>query len=343
MEILTHALIALILARAGQKLLPRYGAAMLVVSEIAADLDFLSYFGGPSAYLRFHRGVLHSVLGSVVLVCALALVFWAVARRRAAVKNSALNLPHLNFVSTVAVCGVGVVVHLFFDLASGIGVRLLWPFREKWTEWDLVSTLDPWILVVLVLGLALPEVLRLVSEEIGERTRGPRGRVAAIVTLLVLLIYFGARAGLHSRAVDELNAREYHRAPALSAGAFPSPISPLDWRGMVSTDNDIEVIEISLAPGSGFDPDRAARHYKPEESAALIASENTSVAKTFLSYARFPLASLEREDEGYQVTLRDMRFKDDDRSADNIYVRVELDADLRVKSEEFRYAYSAER
>jgi inner membrane protein len=342
-EILTHALIALILARAGQKLLPRYGAAMLVVSEIAADLDFLSYFGGPSAYLRFHRGVLHSVLGSVVLACVLAVVFWAVARRRAEVKNSALKLPRLNFASAVVVCGVGVLVHLLFDLASGIGVRLLWPFREKWTEWDLVSALDPWILVVLVLALALPEVLRLVSEEIGERARGPRGRVAAIVTLLLLLIYFGARAGLHSRAVDELNAREYHGAPALSAGAFPSSISPLAWRGVVSTDNDIEVIEISLAPGAGFDPDRAARHYKPEESAALIAAENTSAAKTFVSYARFPLASLEREDEGYQVTLRDMRFADDDRSADNVVVRVELDADLRVKSEEFRYAYSAER
>jgi inner membrane protein len=342
-EILTHALIALILARAGQKLLPRYGAAMLVVSEIAADLDFLSYFGGPSAYLRFHRGVLHSVLGSVVLACVLAVVFWAVARRRAEVKNSALKLPRLNFASAVVVCGVGVLVHLLFDLASGIGVRLLWPFREKWTEWDLVSALDPWILVVLVLALALPEVLRLVSEEIGERARGPRGRVAAIVTLLLLLIYFGARAGLHSRAVDELNAREYHGAPALSAGAFPSSISPLAWRGVVSTDNDIEVIEISLAPGAGFDPDRAARHYKPEESAALKAGQNTAAAKTFLGYARFPLANLEREDEGYQVTLRDMRFADDDRSADNIVVRVELDAALRVKIEEFQYAYSAER
>jgi inner membrane protein len=341
-ETLTHALIALTLARAGQKLLPRYGLAMLVVPGVAADLDFLSYFGGPSAYLRFHRGVLHSVLGSVVLVCVLALVFWAVARRAAA-KNSALNLPRLSFLSAAVVCGVAVAVHLLFDLASGIGVQLLWPFREKWTAWDLVNALDPWVLVVLVLGLALPEVLRLVSEEIGERNREPRGRVAAIVTLLLLLLYFGARAGLHSRAVGELNAREYHGAPPLAVGAFPSSISPLDWRGVVSTDNDIEVIEISLAPGAGFDPERAVRHYKPEESAALEAGQNTAAARTFLRYARFPLAALERGDEGYRFTLRDMRFPAGDGSADNILVRVELDADLRVMSEEFRYANSAER
>src|SRR5580704_8042143 len=177
---------------------------MLVVSGIAADLDFLSYFGGPSAYLRFHRGVLHSVPGSIVLVCALALLLWALPRRRAA-NNSALNSPRLSFLAALAICGVGTVVHLFFDLASGIGVQLLWPFQQTWSGWDLVSTLDPWILVVLVAGLALPEVLRLVSEEIGERNRGPRGHVAAIVTLLLLLLYFGARAGLHSRAVGELN------------------------------------------------------------------------------------------------------------------------------------------
>jgi inner membrane protein len=341
-EILTHALIALTVARAGQKLLPRYGAAMLVVAGVAADLDYLSYFGGPSAYLRFHRGVLHSVLCSFLLVCALALVFWAFARR-ATTTNSALNLPRLSIVSAVVVCGAGVVVHLLFDLASGIGVRLLWPFRGKWSAWDLVSTIDPWILVVLVLGLALPEVLRLVSEEIGERRRGPRGQLAAIVTLLVLLIYFGTRAGLHSRAVNELNTREYHGAPPLAAGAFPSSISPLAWHGVVSTDNDIEVIEVSLDSGAGYDPDRAVRYYKPEDSAALEAGQNTMAAKTFLRYARFPLASLERDDEGYRFTLRDLRFATSDGGADNILVRVELSGDLRVTRQEFRYVNEPDR
>ena len=342
MEILTHALIALILVRAGQKFLPRYGAAMLAVAGVAADLDFLSYFGGPSAYLRFHRGVLHSVLGSFLLVCVLALVFWAFGRRVAARKPDS-NLPQFSFLAAIVVCSIGIVVHVFFDLASGIGVQLFWPFRQKWTAWNLVSTLDPWILVVLVLGLALPELLRLVSEEIGERKRGPRGRVAAVVTLLALLIYFGARAGLHSRALDELNAREYHGAPVLSAGAFPSSISPLDWRGVAATENDIEVLEISLAPGARFDPDRAVRYYKPEDSAALEAAQNAAAAKTFLRYARFPLASLEREDEGYRFTLRDLRFAASDTGADNITVQVELGMDSRVTSEELRYANSTER
>jgi hypothetical protein len=84
-------------------------------------------------------------------------------------------------------------------------------------------------------------------------------------------------------------------------------------------------------------------HYKPEKSTALVAAENTKAAKTFLRYAQFPLASLERGDEGCRFTLRDMRFAAGDRSADNIIVRVELSSDLRVLRQEFRYANSAER
>jgi membrane-bound metal-dependent hydrolase YbcI (DUF457 family) len=341
-EILTHALVSLLLARAGQKLLPRDGPAMLVVSGVAADLDFLSYLGGPSAFLRFHRAVLHSVFSSVALVCVLAFVFWTVGRRLAATKPVS-NLPALSFLAAVAVCAVGVVAHLLLDLASGIGVQLLWPFRQSWAAWNLLSNVDPWVLVLLVLGLLLPELFRLVSEEIGERRKGARGQRAAVVTLLLLLIYVGARAGLHSRAVDELNSREYRGAAPLATEAFPSALSPFAWRGVVSTDDAIDVVEISLAPGARFDPDRAVAHYKPEDSAALVAAENTQAAKTFLRYARFPLASLERGDEGYRFTLRDMRFAPGDRGADNTIANVELSGDLRVTAQAFRYAGSADR
>ena len=100
---------------------------------------------------------------------------------------------------------------------------------------------------------------------------------------------------------------------------------------------------MSLAPGAGFDPDSAVPHYKPEDSPALDAAQNTPAAKLFLRYARFPLATLEREDDGYQFTLRDLRFESNDNSSDNIIVRVNLDTNLQVIQQEFRYANSAGR
>ena len=342
MELVTHALTSLVLARAGQKHLPRFGTAMLVVSGVAADFDYLSYLGGASAFLRFHRTVLHSLLGSALLAAALAGVFCFVDRNRQ-IKNSASMLPAVRFLPAFAVCVVGAATHVLFDLASGIGVRLFWPFRQRWIAGDLLANLDLWILVILLLGIALPELFRLVGEEIGERNKNTRGQGAAVIALLFLLIYVGARTELHDRAIDLLNAREYHGQPPLNVGAFPTAYSPFRWRAVISTDNAINKAEISLAPGAQFDPDRAIAHYKPQDSAALDAAQKTETAQRFLAYARFPLATSEPSDNGYKVTIRDMRFAPNDASPDNIIAVVDVDPNQKVLDEALFYANSPNR
>ena len=253
MEPVTHALTSLVLARAGQKHLPRCGTAMLVVSGVAADLDYLSYFGGASAFLQFHRTVLHSLLGSALLAAAVAGAFYFFDRYRRT-KSDASTLPALTFLPAFAVCAVGATAHVLLDLASGIGVRLFWPFRQGWLAGDLLANLDLWILVIVLLGIALPELFRLVGEEIGERKKKTRGQGAAVIALLALLIYVGARAELQGRAMDLLNSREYHGQPPLTVAAFPTGYSPFRWRAVISTDNAIDDAEISLAPGAQFDP-----------------------------------------------------------------------------------------
>ena len=81
--------------------------------------------------------------------------------------------------------------------------------------------------------------------------------------------------------------------------------------------------------------------FRSEDSPALEAGERTQSARRFLAYARFPLASVEHTDEGYRLEFRDLRFAKDDSSAANILLRVELDANLEVRSEEFFFASSA--
>ena len=342
MEPVTHALTSLLLARAGQKHLPRFGTAMLIVSGIAADLDYFSYFGGASVFLRFHRAFLHSLLGSVVLACIVAGLFYLLDRNRP--QNASASTPsQLRFLPTLAVCAVGVCAHVLLDLASGVGVRLFSPFRQGWIAWDLTTNLDPWILVILVLGICLPELFRLISEEIGERKKGPRGQGAAVIAFLFLLLYLGTRADLRSRAIDMLNSREYHGTPPLAVGAFPAALSPFRWRGVISTDNTIQETELSLGTDSQFDPDRTITHYKPPTSGALDVAQNTETAKRFLAYARFPLAKLEPCETGYRVTVRDMGFASNDGSPDNIIAIVRLDPNLKIISQALLYPGSSNR
>jgi hypothetical protein len=339
-EPVTHALVSLALARAGQRRLPRFGTAMMVAAGLAADLDYASYFGGAGAFLRLHRAALLSLPGTVVIAGATASVFCAIDRKsaRKSTADGTAAAP-LSFVAAFSVSAIGAVGHMLLDLASGTGVQLFWPFHARFYAWNIVTNLDPWILILLIAGLLLPQLFRLVSEEIGDRKKRVRGRTAAIITLALVAVYFGGRAMLHSEAVDLLLSREYRGQVPLAAGAFPSS-SPFDWRGVVVTDNTVEEIDVGVEPGARFDPDRSLTHYKPDDSPALRAGQHADATQVFLKYARFPLANVARLEDGHRFELHDLQFASDDMSPENIFARVDLDSSLHIIAQEFLFASS---
>jgi len=314
---------------------------MLVVSGVAADLDYASYFAGASAFMRFHRTTLHSLAGSALMACVIAIAFCVLDRKWPQKKlslNSA-NVP-LGFLSALAVCAVGAAGHVLLDLASGVGVQLLWPFRAYWTAWTLATNFDPWILAFLVAGLLLPILFKLVNEEVTSGQKKPTGQGSAIFTLLLIAGYRGARAHWRSEAVDLLLSREYHGRVALSADAFPMPSSPLIWRGVVGTDNTLEEVEVPLSRPGDFDSNSSATLYKPEDSPALEAAEKSTSASQFLVYARVPLATVRRIEADYRVEVRDARFPSDDDDPANVFLRIDLDSNSQIRREEFLFASS---
>jgi membrane-bound metal-dependent hydrolase YbcI (DUF457 family) len=339
-EPVTHALTSLALARAGQKRLPRFGTAMLVVSGVAPDLDYASYFGGASSFLRFDRTLLHSLLSSFVLAIVIAAGFYSFAANRDwhFAGSDDAKLPKLNFGAAFLVCAIGIAGHLLLDLLSGVGVQLLSPFRIRWFAFDLLREFDIWILVFLGVGLLLPMLIGLVSEEIGERSERRSLRRGAIAALTLIVAYAGARDVLHSRAVDLLQSHDYHGRTALAAGAFPNSASPLEWRGVVSTDNTIEEVDVPFAFGREFDPERSVTQYKPDDSPALQAGQRAAATQQFLRYARFPIASVVRVGDAYRLELRDARFASNDTSPANILVRVKIGGNMQILEEEFLFA-----
>lgn len=342
MEPFTHAFSSLALARAGQRHLPRFGTAMLVVSGLAPDLDYAGYFGGASAFMRFHRTALHSLAGSAAMACLIGGAFCILDRKLPRQKTSQTNASApLGFVSALAVCAAGIGGHVLLDLASGIGVQLLWPFRAHWSGWDLATNFDPWILALLVAGLLLPLLFKLVNEEVTSGQKKRSGEGSAVLTLVLVAAYFGARAHLHSEAVNLLLSREYHGRVALSAEAFPEPSTPFDWRGVVGTDDTLEEVEVPLNRLEEFDSNRSVTRYKPEDSPALEVAEKSAAAARFLAYARVPIASVRRVEADYRVEVRDARFPPDDDEPANIFLRFDLDSNFQIRREEFFFASSS--
>jgi membrane-bound metal-dependent hydrolase YbcI (DUF457 family) len=340
LEPVTHALTSFAIARGIQSRLPRFGTGLLIASGVAPDLDYAGYFAGPGAFLALHRTALHSIIGAAALSGVLGGLFCTLGKKWAPAKNTRKQAPPLTFASALGLCALGLIMHDLLDLASGEGIQLLWPFRPHWSHWNLAESFDPWVLALLVAGLLIPQLFRLVNEEVGAR-KNSAGSGAAALTLLLLVAFFGARSYFHGRAIGLLLSSEYHGREPLSAGAFPSSANPLDWRGIVSTDNTLEEIDVNLASAEDFSPDRSLTRYKPPDSPQLEAAQNTSAARSFLRYAQFPLASAAHREQGYRIELRDLRFPAGDESAANMIVRVELSGSFRVTLEKLLYASSA--
>ena len=61
MENVTHTLVGLMMARCGLSTTTARGAGMMMLAANMPDMDTVSWFGGPLAYLHYHRGDAHSL------------------------------------------------------------------------------------------------------------------------------------------------------------------------------------------------------------------------------------------------------------------------------------------
>jgi membrane-bound metal-dependent hydrolase YbcI (DUF457 family) len=322
MEPVTHALTSIALGRAGLNKVTSVATPMLLVSGLVADVDWVTRWGGASAFLRGHRTVTHSLLGTVVIAVAVATAFWLAGRKYPKVA--------VGILPALLICAVGAGVHLMLDSLNADGVRLMWPFGAKRYGWDLADSVDAWILFFLLAGLLLPELFRLVLEEIGSKPKKRGRQRGAIVGLGLVAVFVAGRAMAHERAIALLDSREYRGQTPLEVAAFPRPSTPLAWSGVVETDNALVNVDAPIGPGSVFDPDLADVHFKPEESQALKNAVKSPTAIEFLSCARLPLASVAHEGDGYQVRLRDMRFASEVPGRRGIVAVIDLNAQSLV-------------
>jgi inner membrane protein len=335
MEPVTHALASVSLGRAGLGRVTRLATPMLLVSGLAADLDWVSYPAGAPAFLEWRRTASHSLLGTAVISVCVALGFWLWGRRREGPAPVRL-LPAL------AVCTAGAGLHVLLDLTNGAGVQLLWPFSPRWFAWDLAEAVDPGLLAILLVGLLVPGLLNLISEEVGARgRRRPSGR-GAVVALSLVTLYIGGRALQHERADALLEAHTYREEAPIRVGAFPTS-SPLLWRGVVESETALYQVEVPMLPGATFDPRTARTQFKPENTQALEKAAATEAGRAFLAFARFPLARVRPAENGVEVLIRDLREASVTPNATEIVAVITLNARGEISSDSLRFATDAAR
>ena len=329
MDPLTHALASYTLKRAAFPRVPRSATIAILIAGTIADVDMLSRFAGPSAFLAFYRTYFHSLLAAIVLSLVVTLLVYL--RQRAQTENplSPLRL----FAAALA----AYILHLLMDLCQSAGVELLWPFSPRRFALDWLPHLDLWLLGILLAGILLPSLSRLVTEEIGAKSKGPRGRVGASLALATMILYVVLRLLLHGSALATLESRSYRGESPRKTAAFPESGSPFHWLGIVETVSALHDVEIDVSPGASFDPDSAITSYKPEPSPALDAARDTAAARRFLQVARFPKATVEKTPDGFHIILRAFPNSSDANSSLRVHAIIDTDPSGKILSQELAW------
>ena len=330
MDAFTHGLASYTLTRAIFPRATRVTLVCAIFAGMAADVDGFSRYASAAAYLDWHRTYLHSIAGVIAITSAawlIALLSGGAQPKRDSARSILLIL--------LAVCAL----HVAMDLTQNEPVQLLWPLRSKRFSADWVAGFDLWILLVLLAGMLVPQLLGLVTEEIGAKSKAPRGRLGAILALAVVGVYIAGRSILHSNAVGMMEARTYRGELPRRVAAFAESDSPLRWRGLVETESALHELDVDLASAARFNPDGGVTSYKPEPSAALEAARSAESARPFLAVARFPRASVEKTATGFRVQIRDLAdSRDKGRGESRVMAVVETDANARVVSDQLEWS-----
>lgn len=323
MDAATHALASLAVARAALPRASRSTWVLVILAGTFADVDFLSANFGPSAYLRWHRTCTHSLVIALVVAVLLGLVF------RFWIRPS--SLAPVSPVAASAVLLASSLLHIALDACQSYEISPLWPFRNTRLAWDWVAAVDPWIIAIFLATLLLPELLRLVGDEIASKRTNVRGRWGAVWGLVLVFVYIGARAVMHSNAVATLQSRTYRGELPRRVGAFPEAVSLFTWHAVVETEHAMHQLVIDISPGAPFDPEASVALFKPEPSPTLDVSLKTPAARQFLAFARFPKATVEKNESGYEVEILDLRDVAVGGSSRDIVAAISVDLNLAVR------------
>jgi inner membrane protein len=330
MDIGTHALASLALSRAILPRAPRVLWGWTIAAGVVADGDSFSALAGPATYFTWYRTYTHSMVAVLVVavVGAAAYRWFASADLRKQLSSAAVFVAML-----LAGC-----LHVAMDATQWQGVELLWPFNDARIAADWVPTIDPWMLAILIAAIVLPELLHLVSSEIGAKDKKVRGFAPAITALALLLVYTGLRAELHGTAIAQLQNRAYAGESPRQAGAFSDFTSLVTWHGISETESALHEVLVRIGATRQAALDPGISLYKPEASPLLREAQAREIAKRFLRVARFPKATVEKMDAGSEVQIRDLRYAAAGEISREPMVAIDFDASGKIIAEEMRWA-----
>ncbi|MCX8128681.1 MAG: metal-dependent hydrolase [Clostridia bacterium] len=140
MDPVTHAVLGLSLSKfSGNGIdLSNPVVAGIVIGSVFPDIDIVLQKWGDYVYLKNHRGITHSVLGTLIASVVIAFALGGI--------YGSVNVFGI-FICTFAGC----MSHTLIDILNSYGAKLMWPFSNKKFSLSLLIIFDPVMFVLLLL------------------------------------------------------------------------------------------------------------------------------------------------------------------------------------------------
>jgi len=275
----------------------------LLIGANLPDIDALAYFGSPAADLEWRRGWTHGVLALAVLPFLLTGCLLVVHRIGRARRHGS-RPPELVPRDLLLLSCVATLSHPILDTLNTYGVRWLMPFSGRWFYGDTLFIVDPWVWLVLALGLFLSSRRK--------RTRRVKTSTPAAVALGLAGVYITTMA-LSGWAAKRMVVRELGVAfgtPVRDVMAGPVLLNPLVREFVVEQESQFQVGTFRWLQRPHVDRGqvRSFTRELPSHPAVRLALE-TRLGRRFMGWARYPTFQLQSlESNHFLVHIVDLRY-----------------------------------
>src|SRR4030088_3519153 len=121
MDGLTHSLLGLTSAKAGLERLSPYTAVACILSANAPDIDVVSFFfGGRWTVLYYHRGITHSIVGTLTLSLLIPSILYGIDE---AIAKWRQRPPRIQYRGLLLASLIAGATHPLMDWTNNYGVR----------------------------------------------------------------------------------------------------------------------------------------------------------------------------------------------------------------------------
>ena len=277
----THTFVGLTIARAGfDDWVPRAAITAAIAANLP-DIDIVTALSGTATYIKYHRGITHSIVGIPVLALILTAFMYLFTE---------------NFWRTYLVALVAMATHPVLDLANTYGLRPFLPWDGQWQYGDLLPIIDPYLDAILLIGILAGELFK------------DSKRLMTWLAIGLVAAYVGARIELRGLAKSQLETLAANTLGTENWAVSPDILNPLVWDGIVQVPKQMLKVSIDPLDQRMTETGRMDRTNVRLIPKRALASES---AMALLPFARFPVMRVQGMPGGFRVLIFDYRFYND--------------------------------